>query len=158
MIRKPPKPITGRMIAAINNFNSLASGRGEVEIPKPRAPSRDLEWREQCGVIQWWRYAHKHFGIPENLLFSIPNGGMLGPIKGAKLKASGTRAGVSDLFLPVARGPFHGLFCEMKSTEGTEQEAQVEFIANVHMQGYAAQFCYGANEAILAIKTYLENR
>ena len=26
---------------------------------------RDLEFREQCAVIQWWGYACRGFGLPE---------------------------------------------------------------------------------------------
>lgn len=154
-MRNPKQPITRRTLAAINNFYSLAGGKGEVDIPKPRAKSRDLEFREQCAVIQWWRYACVQYGIPEMLLFAVPNGGMLGPIKGAKLKASGTRAGVSDLCLPVARNGFHGLFCEMKSLDGNERKEQTLFIHHVREGGYAAQVCYGADEAIKFIKEYL---
>jgi hypothetical protein len=149
------KPISKRMIAAVHNFNARAYGKTAPEIPKARAPSRDLEHKEQVAVIQWWHLAHKGFGLPEFALFAIPNGGHRHMLTAVRLKAEGVRKGVSDLCLPVQRGGYGGAYIEMKATAGSESDDQQEFINFVRSQNYKAHFCYGADEAIEFITSYL---
>jgi len=36
---------------------------------------KSIEHTEQVLLMQWWALAHQQFGIPEQLLFAIPNGG-----------------------------------------------------------------------------------
>ena len=50
-------------------------------------------------------------GIP---VVHIPNEGKRSTAYGARMKRIGLRSGFPDLFFPVARGGFHGLFVEMK--------------------------------------------
>jgi hypothetical protein len=69
----------------------------------------------------------------------------------------GVKAGVSDLFLPVPRGGFHGLWIEMKRVSGGRaSKEQREWLGDMIRQGYAAQICYGWKEASEALKKYLE--
>ena len=66
------------------------------------------------------------------------------------------KAGVPDIFLPVASGIYHGLFIEMKRAKGgTVSEAQNEWITRLIRQGYAVLVCHGADEAICMIREYL---
>ena len=75
------------------------------------------EEAEQTAVIEWATIMEKQF--PElALLHHCPNGEARNPIIGAKLKRMGVKAGVPDLFLPVPRGGFHGLWIEMKRRKG----------------------------------------
>ena len=88
----------------------------------------NVEHLEQVHVIHWWDTIAKANGIPECLLFAIPNGGYRTKRTGAMLKAEGMRAGVPDLFLAVPRGGFGGLFIEMKRPVGGRlSPAQKEF-------------------------------
>lgn len=158
-MRRPSKPITRREIAAIHNFYGPAFGHDAVEIPAKRAKSRDLEHKEQVALMHWWRLQHKIFGLPEAALLAIPNEGRgRNRISGARLKAEGVRAGVSDMFLAVPRNGKAGAWIELKSKEGRATESQVAFSTDVAALGYEAQFCYGAGEAIEFIKTYLGAR
>ena len=72
------------------------------------------EATEQELVIQWcnWQQAqHPEAGM----IFHIPNGGQPEHNwEAANLKRQGVKAGVPDLFLPVAKNGYHGLFIEMK--------------------------------------------
>lgn len=126
------------------------------------APS---EHDEQRALIDW---SHMQRGMyPElDLLFAIPNGAALtyrtdgrgkrySP-QAAKLKAEGLRAGVPDLFLPVARSGFHGLFVEMKVGRNKPSEEQVAYMDALVGQGYCAVVCWSAPEAIEAIQGYLK--
>ena len=71
------------------------------------------EHDEQGSLFQWAGIAV--FKYPElNCMFAIPNGGLRNPVVARKLKAEGVKSGVSDIFLSVARGGYHGLYIEMK--------------------------------------------
>jgi VRR-NUC domain len=114
------------------------------------------EHAEQSSLITWVRMigARKY---PElKLLHSIPNGGERHPAVAAKLKAEGLKAGVCDLFLPVARRGHHGIYLEMKRRlDGRLTEEQIKFINAVIMQGYAAYVVCGWEEARDRLLEYL---
>lgn len=115
------------------------------------------EHGEQCTLISWYRLVCQKFGISEQLLFAIPNGGARDQITGAMLKAEGVRAGVPDLFLAVPRGRYHGLFIEMKQTTGGRvSDAQRTMHELLITQGYAVEVCHGWLHAKFAICEYLE--
>lgn len=90
-----------------------------------------------------------------DLLFHVPNGGGRSKGEGAKLKSMGVKAGVSDLFLPVMVLGCGGLWIEMKTDGGVVSEAQDEWIGAMSVGGYKAVVCYGWEEAVEAIKSYL---
>lgn len=115
------------------------------------------ESQEQINLFQW---ANLQFcKIPElKLLFHIPNGGKRNIVTARRLKAEGVKAGVPDLFLPVPRGGFHGLFIEMKAGKNKTTEKQDVWIADLKQQGYKVVVCYGCEEAITEIKKYLKQK
>lgn len=112
------------------------------------------EHEHQVKLIQWTRtVGHPLPGI--HLLHAIPNGGHRGKRTAGHLQAEGVKAGVSDLFLPVARRDYHGLFIELKRIGGKKPTpAQVQFQKDVIAQGYCAQTCYGAEQAIALLCWY----
>lgn len=106
--------------------------------------------------MKWWALAHRGLGVPERLLFAIPNGGERNIIVAARMKAEGVRAGVPDMFLAYPTPFAHGLFIELKKTKGGRvSDAQKSFISELTEQGYRATVCKGAEEAINEIKRYL---
>ena len=116
-------------------------------------PSED---DEQKTVMEWAMLMSRQF--PElELLHHIPNGGSRHPAEAQKLKAMGVKAGVPDLFLPVARGGAHGLWVEMKRRKGgklsPDQKAWIEALTAQH---YTVIVAHGADEACDAIYQYLE--
>lgn len=117
---------------------------------------REDEHREQVCVMQWWALSHKLFGISEQLLFAIPNGGHRHISVAMKLKAEGVRSGVPDLFLAYPTPFAHGLFIEMKKRKGGRvSDSQKPFISELNEQGYKAVVCHGAEAAINEIKRYI---
>lgn len=107
--------------------------------------------------MHWWSFASQLFGIPEQLLFAIPNGGQRNLIVAKKLKAEGVRAGIPDLFLAVPRGRFHGLFVEMKKTKGGRvPKNQQIMLETLNLCGYRAIVCHGWFEAKEAIENYVK--
>lgn len=128
---------------------------------------RPTEHQEQAVVIEWTLTVHAT--MPEaSLIFAIPNGGMRPQrfnarkgrfisSEGKKLKAEGVKSGVLDLFLPVPRNEWHGLFIEMKRIGERTSPNQDAWAKLLSEQGYAVCICQGADSAIAGIKGYLSN-
>jgi hypothetical protein len=97
-------------------------------------------------------YEDKH---PElKWIFAIPNGGKRHPATAVKMKAEGVKAGVWDLFIPVAVDEHCGMFIEMKFGKNHLTDNQVEFNLDVG-NAYKWMVCYSAIEACHAIGEYL---
>lgn len=111
-----------------------------------------MEKHEQIAVINWASY------IPEikNRLFHIPNGGSRHVAEAISLKKQGVKKGVSDLFLPIPKNGFHGLWIEIKAKKGRVSPEQQAWIDDMLALGYAAIVAYGADAAITGIKSYME--
>lgn len=113
------------------------------------------EAQEQCYLFRWMAYNARKY--PElKLCFHIPNGGSRHRAEAAHLQAQGVRAGVPDLCLPVARGPYHGLYIELKRVKGGRLSiAQTEWLQALQAQGYRAVVCAGWESARDTIVEYL---
>ena len=84
---------------------------------KPVIPSED---KEQMLFVQWFRRQY-----PTVRIFAIPNGGHRHIAVAAKLKATGSSAGVPDLYIPE-----WNVWVEMKrQTGGVLSPAQKDWIA-----------------------------
>lgn len=138
---------------------------------------KDLEHKESVALIKW---RNLHLGkYPElKSLIHIPNGGKRNIRVAQKLKAEGTRPGVSDYLLPVARDvqwqdnrpvehgqlpimrmiPRNGLWIELKAGKNKPTDAQYEWLYMMRDQGYAADWAVGWYEASQMILGYLECR
>lgn len=124
---------------------------------------------EQAAVFCWAAERMREGGVYLGLewMFAIPNGGSRGATKsqamgvGARLKATGVKAGVSDIFLPLRRHGVGGLFIEMKKAPvhgGSVKDAsdkQKAFILSMLDNGYGACVCCGWQEAVSVIEQYL---
>lgn len=96
-------------------------------------------------------------GIPElRWLFHIPNGGYRDKREAGKLKAMGVKSGVPDIFLPVGRNGFKGLWIELKKpVKGIVSKEQHEWLNYLSTQGYATRVCFGWIEAKDVLLAYL---
>ncbi len=113
------------------------------------------EEAEQAALIQWAAYQASQW--PElAFLFHIPNGGLRNKATAARLKAAGVKSGVPDLFLPVTRGQYAGLFIEMKYGSNKPTPDQQRYLDMLQREGYAVAVCYGCEEAIETIMAYLK--
>ena len=128
--------------------------------PKPAASAAALpiptEDQEQMAIFYWAGMAQG--AIPElALLYAIPNGGKRAIATAKRMKATGTKAGIPDICLPVARGGYHGLYVELKRVRGgMVSDNQRSWIQALTKQGYKAVVCRGSEEAIRMISEYLE--
>lgn len=110
------------------------------------------EHEEQCALIRWWRLQYPKLN---KTLFAIPNGGHRNIVTAVRLKNEGVVSGVSDLFLMMPKGDWHGLFIEMKAIKGKISKEQKEFISTANENGYLAVVCFGFDDAKKVIETYL---
>lgn len=115
----------------------------------------ESERAQQIALFAWAALPEIKAMCPgiENM-FAIPNGGERNLKVASNLKAEGVRAGVADVFLPVALFGWHGLFIEMKWGNNKTTVEQREFITRMAYQEYATRICYSFAEARLAILDY----
>lgn len=115
-------------------------------------PSEDIV---QQHIMEWTDLCSNTY--PElSLLFHVPNGGWRGNAEAGRLKAQGVKAGIPDLFLPVARGKYHGLFIELKVGKNKASANQTWWLKKLNEQGYRAVVCNGFDNATRCLKQYLK--
>lgn len=113
------------------------------------------ESEEQIALFEWTEWESGR--IPQlRLMFHIPNGGKRNKATAARLKREGVKAGVPDVFLPVPRGRYHGLFIEMKREKGGRlSQEQKRWLEELSKMGYKAEVCRGWEEAAKTVTGYL---
>lgn len=120
---------------------------------------KHIESAYQTQVVEWSRWAFKanpaRYPHLEMLHCSL-NGVKLSGTQAKIAKGQGMLSGVPDLFLPVPKNGFHGLFIEMKSEKGRVTENQHWFLTNAESLSYKTVICYSAKEAISAIQAYYD--
>lgn len=106
-----------------------------------------FEWANDMAALKW----------PElSMLYAIPNGGSRNKIEAAHLKQQGTKSGVPDICLPVARGGYHGLYIELKRVKGGNASGNQKcWIDDLRRQGYRAEICKGFQKAADLIEEYM---
>lgn len=122
-----------------------------------------IEHQHQVALIEW---AHRVKLPPAAdvqpgatigwYLLSIPMGGKRNPREAARLRAEGAKAGVSDLLLPLRRGPFAGLWVEMKAPGNKPTELQAAWMARMQFAGYRAEWRDDWRKAAQLITDYLD--
>ena len=122
-----------------------------------QTPFVPKEYDEQVQVFDWARRFCRLEGI--ELLYATLNGVRLPIGLARKMKRAGLRPGPPDINLDCARGGYAGLRLEMKRTKGgTLSQSQKDWHQNLIAEGYKVITAKGAQEAIDAIKAYLENK
>lgn len=112
----------------------------------------DDEHRLQCACVKAFRY--KYPKLRHNL-FAVPNGGRRDKITGARLKAEGVVAGVSDLILLKSSRHYGALLIEMKTPKGRQQESQKEWERLITADGYKYVVCRSVKQFLDEIGRYL---
>ena len=122
---------------------------------KTPTPVLPTEYSEQAALFRRAQLYVKQY--PElRFLSGSLNGVRLSIGQAVKAKNAGMKKGYPDIFLPVPRGQYAGLFIELKKRKGgridPEQRVWQEFLLS---QGYDHHFCRGADEAWERILGYL---
>jgi hypothetical protein len=114
------------------------------------------ETLEQIAVFDWIRAVKL-----DKICWHCPNEAKRSPWLGKLLLRMGMLPGVSDITLARAKQGYHGFYIELKAKNssgyyGKPTNTQLEFIDNMRKEGYRAEVCNGADEAIMMIREYLE--
>lgn len=110
------------------------------------------ETQEQKQLIQWCRSDPRL-----QYLFHIPNESVGGQGWLIRNRQLGVRAGVPDLFYPVPLNGFHGLFIEMKASNGRVRPEQKRWLDALETFGYKCVVAHGWIEAKEALEEYLDD-
>lgn len=113
------------------------------------------EFDEQKALFEWAERVQRLY--PQlKLMHASLVGVNLTVTQRARAKAMGVKAGIPDIFLPVARNGFHGLYIQLKAKNGRASEVQIETIKDLEAEGYCAEICWGWLEAADLIVDYLK--
>lgn len=107
-----------------------------------------LELSEQIAVVEYCDLKC----IP---VVHVTNEGKRSQAMGALLRRAGLRKGFPDLFIPVPNKDKHGLFIELKVGKNKPTTDQKIWLELLNKNGYLAKVCYGFNEAIETINSYM---
>lgn len=158
----PPEPITIKP-------HDLRDQVARLIEPKPLLPAPPLKKRHgdpehQQQKILMTRLAALAQNLPRYAMawtrtHAIPNGGARGKAQAGKLRAEGVKAGVSDLFVALPVGRFHGLYIEMKKIDGRgPSREQDQWIRDSLALGYMAACCKGADAAQAVWRDYVDGK
>lgn len=124
-------------------------------------PNNTDEHMEQVLIINWARSHTTQYPCLKWLHSSL-NGI---PLAGSKktrgrimnyMKNEGLVKGIPDLFLPVARRGYHGIYLETKQAKGgVMSQDQKDFMEFAKEQGYLDMMCPGHKTAIANLEWYL---
>ena len=120
---------------------------------KPRKPAHE-EHDIQAACVHWFDLTHPNMRLN---LFAVPNGGRRDKVTGARLKAEGVRAGVSDLILLKQRHGYGALLIEMKTPKGVLSQLQRVWRNHITKDGYKHVVCRSVQDFISEINDYLND-
>lgn len=106
---------------------------------------------EQIQLVARVRHFH-----PDVIIFAVPNGGLRDKRVAAKLKAEGVLASVPDLVVAEPRGPYHGLYVEMKRVGGKATLDQADMMHRLRERSYRVELAAdGVDAAFAMVERYL---
>lgn len=115
-------------------------------------PSEDSELIAFFDYIRWQETLNPILSV----IFHVENERKCSWAQGLIRKKKGVRAGVPDIIVPIPKGPFHGLFIELKLPGRKPTVTQQEYMIKLYTLGYCVKIAYSAEQAISILKEYLE--
>ncbi|MDE5858547.1 MAG: VRR-NUC domain-containing protein [Muribaculaceae bacterium] len=119
---------------------------------QPTRTHRDIEHQIQVACVNWFNL---QYPMLRGCLIAVPNGGRRDAVTGARLKAEGATAGVSDLILFHRCKESGALLIEMKTPTGRQSTEQKQWQKVVESQGYKYVVCRSLDEFMRVINTYI---
>lgn len=106
----------------------------------------------QAACVRWFRLQYSHLFI-----FAIPNGGQRNRRAGQILVSEGMVSGVPDLFIPVARCGYNGLFIEMKAGKrGRTTTNQEVCMYRLRQLGYKCEVVRTFEDFVRVVNDYVK--
>lgn len=125
-------------------------GKGTIKHMKKRENLILSEDKEQELLVQWMEMSKIRF-------YAIPNGGKRSLTQAIKFKRTGVKAGVPDICIPVPSKRYHGLYIEMKRSDGgTVSINQAEWLHYLQSAGYKVSVCHGFEQGKSIVEKYLQ--
>ena len=122
--------------------------------PRRKAPSDE----EHCSQQACGRWFSLHYPERQGRLFAVPTGGRRDAVTGAKLKAEGVIAGVSDLILLKSTHQYGALLIEMKTPKGRQSEHQRWWQSVIcDKDEYKYVVCRSLDDFIREVRCYLND-
>ncbi|SDL78169.1 VRR-NUC domain-containing protein [Modicisalibacter muralis] len=125
-----------------------------------RKNPRQLEEREHAAAVAWLHgesLRGSEVGGLYEPFFHPPNGGNRDAVAGAKLKAQGAKAGVSDFIFLCGRGGWLGLVVEFKAMPPNDarlSDSQRDWLTLSERHGYCAVLARGFFELRAVLQEY----
>lgn len=93
--------------------------------------------------------------VEYGLIYAIPNG----QYRQGQRMEPGLRKGIPDMFLPCARGGYHGLYIELKCGTNKPSSEQLRWLDNLRSEGYRCLVIWDSvDDVIREIEQYLESK
>ncbi len=109
----------------------------------------------QSAFLDWLFYNHRNIF---DVTFAPSNEGRRTAKEAYFAKRRGLKPGVPDLFIPVARSGFHGLFIELKILPNKATPSQLRMMALLTLQNYRCIICYTLEAMIQVFQEYLDDK
>jgi hypothetical protein len=127
----------------------------------PPVPREEVEQQ----ILFAWLDVAKWRGVPlGQLCYAVPNGAMYGAdmrlarIQAGKMRRTGLKRGVPDVVVPIAAGPYHGLYIELKRRNGYNAQHTPEqrgWQARLRWLGHEVRVAEGGDHAKQIVTNYL---
>ena len=144
-------------------YQKLAAKRVRRAIDPDEYAASGTEHSQQTALFMWACSPDNPYVELLKWMHAIPNGGKRSQATAAILKAEGVKRGIGDVFLPLARGDYHGLYLEMKRPRtskrqaGTTSDVQDDFKAYCHANLFGYAVCYTYADAKAMIISYVNH-
>jgi hypothetical protein len=110
------------------------------------------KWRGLCVPLR--RYKRAPLGYAP--FIAIRNEGQRSKVGHMQAKLSGLSKGFPDMHLLIARGGYNGLVIENKHGVNRQTPEQVAWLRWLNINGYLAIECRCPNDAVAAVKEYMD--
>ena len=134
---------------------TMTPNRAGIPVWRPAQPVIGREDEHQTALTNWARMMRTQYPAL-TLYHHIPNGGLRDKRTAARLIWQGVHSGVPDVFIPAARGGYHGIYIELKTGANSPTPNQNEFMNGAMAEGYYCAVCYGWPCAAAVIEYYLQ--